>query len=66
MTKSPWDLASEMREHWVFCEISRMKTLGFKSTGKPLTRKGIFSSPSSVHDPLRLAASFFVKGRQII
>ena len=43
-------------------------TLGFyiKFADKPLTRRGLLSTLSSVYDPLGLAAPFLLKGRQII
>ena len=34
--------------------------------GKPLTRRGILSSISSIYDPLGLAAPFLLKGKQIL
>ena len=43
-------------------------TLGFyiKLADKPLTRRGLLSTLSSVYDPLGLGAPFLLKGRQII
>ena len=43
-------------------------TLGFyiKLADKPLTRRGLVSTLSSVYDPVGLGAPFLLKGRQII
>ena len=43
-------------------------TLGFKIAikEKPLTRRGMLSTLSSIYDPLGLGAPFLLKGKQII
>ena len=43
-------------------------TLGFKIAikEKPLTRRGMLSTLSSIYDPLGLCAPFLLKGKQII
>ena len=49
------------------CKI-KADTLGFKIAikEKPLTRRGMLSTLSSIYDPLGLGAPFLLKGKQII
>ena len=56
-----------MNKHWVSCGMKKL-TLGLKIAikEKPLTRRGMLSTLSSIYDPLGLCAPFLLKGKQII
>ena len=56
-----------MNKHWVSCGMKKL-TLGLKIAikEKPLTRRGMLSTLSSIYDPLGLGAPFLLKGKQII
>ena len=56
-----------MNKHWVSFGMQKL-TLGLKIAikEKPLTRRGVLSTLSSIYDPLGLCAPFLLKRKQII